>query len=69
MGFDPERIPIVRQSFRCRHYPLAEWGWQDVRLVSDRTEWNGPLPEVADEATFRFEPHFGWKGHIERARR
>ena len=66
MGFDPERIPIVRQAFRCRHYPLAEWDWRDVVVASDRAEWNGPLPDVADEATFHFEPHFGWKGHIER---
>ncbi len=66
MGFDPERIPIVRQAFRCRHYPLAEWDWRDVRLISRRPEWNGLLPEIADEATFHFEPHFGWRGQIER---
>lgn len=66
MGYDPERIPIVRQAFRCQHFPLAEWNWTDVSLLSDRAEWNGLLPEVADEATFRFEPHFGWKGRIER---
>lgn len=66
MGYDPDRLPIVRQAFRCRHFPLAEWRWQDVCLVSDRPEWNGPLAGVADDATFHFEPHFGWKGHIER---
>jgi uncharacterized protein (DUF362 family) len=66
IGYDPERIPIVRQAFRCRGYPLAEWDWRDVRLVSNHTEWNGLLPEIRDQATFHFEPHFGWKGHIER---
>ncbi len=66
MGYDPERIPIVRQAFHCQHYPLAEWDWQDVQLVSNRPEWNGPLPDISNEATFHFEPHFGWKGHIER---
>ena len=66
MGYDPERIPIVRQAFRCTDYPLAEWGWRDVRLLSNRPEWNDLLPDIADEATFHFEPHFGWKGYIER---
>lgn len=66
MGFDPELIPIVRESFRCRHYPLAEWNWSDVSLVSTHPEWNGLLREIPDEATFHFRPHFGWSGHIER---
>ena len=47
--------------------PLAESDWQDVRLVSDRAEWNGRLSEIPDDSTFHFEPHFGWKDHIERA--
>jgi uncharacterized protein (DUF362 family) len=67
MGFDPGRIPIVRQAFRCRHFPLAEWDWKDVRLISDRADWNGPLPTIPDESTFHFVSHFGWKGEIERA--
>ncbi|HWQ35565.1 MAG TPA: DUF362 domain-containing protein [Blastocatellia bacterium] len=66
MGFNPELIPIVRQAFRCRHYPLIACDWRDVRLVSDRPEWNGLLPEIAEAATFHFRPHFGWRGHIER---
>jgi len=66
MGYHPERIPIVRQAFRCRDYPLAEWDWRDVRLVSNRPEWNGALTDIPDDVTLHFEPHFGWKGHIER---
>ncbi|HZO90067.1 MAG TPA: DUF362 domain-containing protein [Chthonomonadaceae bacterium] len=66
MGFDPDRIPIVRQAFRCRHFPLAEWDWRDVRLVSNRPEWNRPLPEIPDASTLHFKPHFGWVGHVER---
>lgn len=66
MGYDPEQIPIVRQAFLCKHYPLSDWAWRDVRLISNRPEWNGLLPEIADEATFHFTPHFGWRYHIER---
>jgi uncharacterized protein (DUF362 family) len=66
MGYDPEKIPIVRQAFDCKHYQLAEWDWREVRLISNRAEWNNLLPEIDDRFTFHFEPHFGWKGHIER---
>ncbi|MGH9580636.1 MAG: DUF362 domain-containing protein, partial [Terriglobales bacterium] len=64
MGFDPERIPIVRQAFRCRRVPLAEWNWKDVSLICNQTAWNGPLGELFHQESLRFEPHFGWKGHI-----
>jgi uncharacterized protein (DUF362 family) len=66
MGFDPEKIPIVREAFRRCPYALVDWGWRDVEVISNIPEWNGLLPEVPDESTFRFEPHFGWKGKIER---
>jgi uncharacterized protein (DUF362 family) len=66
MGFDPDKIPLVRQAFQCRAYPIADWDWRDVRIVSNVQEWNNYLPEIPDEATFHFEPHFGWKGAIER---
>jgi uncharacterized protein (DUF362 family) len=66
MGYDPELIPIVRQAFRCRHYPLTDRDWRELRLVSDRAEWNSLLSEIADHATYHFKPHFGWRGHIER---
>ena len=67
MGFDPDCLPIVRQAFLCRQYPLTEWGWQDLRLTSNCADWNGTLASIKDESTFHFEPHFGWKGHIERS--
>lgn len=66
MGYDPERIPIVRQAFRCQQYSLAEWRWQDVRLEGNWPEWVGALPDIPTESTLRFAPHFGWKGRIER---
>jgi len=66
MGFDPDRIPIVRQAFSCRKYPLGEHSWRDVRVTSNVHEWNQNLTTIPDDATFHFEPHFGWKGKIER---
>jgi uncharacterized protein (DUF362 family) len=67
MGFDPEKIPIVRQAFRCARYPLAEWDWRDVRMISNRAAWCVSLAGMPGESTFRFAPHFGWKGHVEQS--
>jgi uncharacterized protein (DUF362 family) len=67
MGFDPDRIPLVRQAFRCERYPIADCCWPEVKLLSNRVEWHGlRLIDLPPEATFHFEPHFGWAGHIER---
>lgn len=68
MGFDPDLIPIVREAFRQNCYPLAEWHWRDVEIVSNRREWCGQLPSIDESAFLHFEPHFGWKGHIEKRR-
>ncbi|HXH06596.1 MAG TPA: DUF362 domain-containing protein [Vicinamibacterales bacterium] len=66
MGFDPNKIPIIREAFHRRPYMLADLNWWDVCVISNRREWTGRLLDIPDESTFRFEPHFGWKGRIER---
>lgn len=67
MGFDPQKIPILRHAFCCKELPLAEGSWQETQLSSNRSEWNGQLSNISAKHTFSFEPHFGWKGHIERS--
>ena len=64
MGFDVERIPLVREAFRR---VSAGTDWRRVQLGSNVATWNGRvLPAV--EETFHFAPHFGWRGMIERGR-
>lgn len=66
MGFDCERIPLVRGAFRTRgHAVSVGTDWRQVKLRSNVAAWDGRrLPEVED--TFHFAPHFGWRGMIER---
>jgi len=64
MGFDPDKVPLVRQAFCCDNFPLAEHGWPAIRVLSNRREWNRALAEI--KSTFHFEPSPGWRGHIER---
>jgi uncharacterized protein (DUF362 family) len=66
MGFDPESLPIVRQGFQIDEFPLVDHSWRDVVLKSNVREWNAKLPDIPDQSTFHFEPHFGWKGAVER---
>lgn len=66
MGFDPDKIPLVRQSFRCNRFGLADCDWGDVECVSNEAAWNGRLEDIPDRSTLRFKPHHGWAGSIER---
>ena len=68
MGFDPDALPIVKGAFNAQQFPLVEHDWRDVRLQSNVAEWNAKLPDIPDESTFHFKPHFGWTGTIERQR-
>jgi len=65
MGFDPDRIPIVSRAFQCRAYSLADHEWRDIVVKSNRREWSKRLVDISPSETLHFEPHFGWKGHIE----
>ena len=65
MGFDPEKVPIVRQAFSCSSYPLSEWGWRDVHVIAADPARSGALADVEVMATLRARPHFAWRDHIE----
>jgi len=65
MGFDPDKVPIVAHAFQCKAFPLSEHGWRDVVVRSNYDPWSHRLTGVPSKETLHFEPHFGWKGHIE----
>jgi uncharacterized protein (DUF362 family) len=65
MGFDPDKIPIVAHSFQGRTFPLSNHQWRDISVRSNHVVWNQALAKIATNDTLHFEPHFGWKGHIE----
>jgi uncharacterized protein (DUF362 family) len=64
MGYNPSSIPIVENAFHCKNYPLTEWHWSDINLISNIEKWNGSLTNISD--TYAFKPHFGWLKKIER---
>jgi len=66
MGFDWEKLPLLKNAFRIRELPLADFTAEKIEIVSKQPEWNKALAQLTDEQTFHFRPHFGWVGAIER---
>jgi hypothetical protein len=65
MGFDIDRIRKLRNAFLIERLPLANFAPEDIEVRSNRDEFDRPLAAITKEDVFHFEPHFGWKGHIE----
>ena len=62
MGFDPRKIPLVREAFRNFSYALADYPPSEILLHSKE----GDLTEDAIFPIGRaFMPAAGWKGHCE----
>jgi len=57
MGFDPTRIPAIREGFCERFFDLTPFTPEQVSLVGNSNP---------DTSNLAFEPTKGWKGHIER---
>jgi uncharacterized protein (DUF362 family) len=65
MGFDWRKIPVIREAFRLESLPITAVSPEEIQVVSDVEGWSGTFPELAGREFLRFEPHFGWKGHVE----
>lgn len=63
MGFDYKKIPTIFNSFNIVKYPLCNFNPSDINVYSNHSKWNGMNIESGD--SLKFEPHKGWKGHIE----
>lgn len=56
MGFDPDKVPMIREGFK-RHWRLRPAvSPEDVQVISNLEHRDG---------VFDFEPCAGWRGHIE----
>ncbi len=54
IGFDPERLPCVREAFTVGEWPITEHTPDDLRVVPE-------LPSTP------LRPSLGWLGHVEAA--
>jgi uncharacterized protein (DUF362 family) len=66
MGFDFKKIPSIRNAFVMEKLPLADFPYESIRVRSKTIEsLNSLIGEIPRSNCFSFEPHLGWKGHIE----
>lgn len=66
MDFDPYKIPIIRQAFLCKTFPIIRGSLADVYILSNDPSLSGPILRATVPPQLRFKPHFGWVGHIEK---
>nr|MBC8244984.1 DUF362 domain-containing protein [Verrucomicrobiota bacterium] len=64
MGFDWQKLRLLKNSFEIQKRSFIPFQPSDIRLVSNRPEWDGPLGQA--DGLFAFQPHFGWVAAIER---
>jgi uncharacterized protein (DUF362 family) len=67
MGFDWQKLRLLRQSFNIRELNFVPFTPEAIRVISNNPRWQGGLEQMED--TFQFRPHFGWVGVIENRRR
>jgi hypothetical protein len=64
MGFDIERIAVVRNAFAAMVRPLARFGWEDIRVHG--TDLVSNVRDIYERRLFTsFTPSQGFRGHIE----
>lgn len=64
MGFDYERLPILREAIAPHARPLASFQYEEVMVRSNAPEFDRAL-KAFEGGCLAFRPHFGWRGHIE----
>lgn len=65
MGFDWEKIPLIKNAFTNKRFPLADFACDEIKVLSNVPSFDKNLPDILSSETFHFLPHFGWVGHIE----
>jgi uncharacterized protein (DUF362 family) len=65
MGFDWEKLPVIREAFYLKNYPISTVNPQTIQVISEVSDWTGSLEELKNKQHFDFNAHFGWKGYIE----
>jgi uncharacterized protein (DUF362 family) len=65
MGYDFNKIPQLKQAFQVGDYPLIPFAPEQIELITNNGKPNRRLSDIDRRDIFAFEPHFGWKNHIE----
>src|SRR5258706_1263861 len=66
MGFDWQRLALLRNAFEVEELNFTPFSFESLTVVSNKPQWAKRLTEIEPDDVFRFLPHFGWVGAIER---
>jgi uncharacterized protein (DUF362 family) len=64
MGFDFRCIPCIREAFASSSYPLADFGPEQIEIVSNSPRFEG-ISVLEPGFSLNFVPARGWQGHVE----
>lgn len=63
IGFDPEKIPSIKNSFKINNYKVCDFKFDNIRISFKNKIY--ALKDFPKEDIVNYKPHFGWLGHIE----
>jgi len=63
MGFDPQKIPLVREAFCLEKFPLVKSSMADDAMIINGKA--AAVNQIFSNPPYHFEPPGGWKGNIE----
>ena len=63
MGFDPDRIALIREAFSSMKYPLTHQRPDNLQVILNNDSI--PIKALLDHFEKKFIPPRYWKGHIE----
>lgn len=63
MGFDPNKIPLIKNAFALRQWPIATFQPADIECILNGQPTE--IPELVETVGVRAKPPGGWKGHCE----
>jgi hypothetical protein len=64
LGFDYGKLPMLRRALDGGDLPLVAFSYDDILIRSNEPALDRPLAALSGPL-LGFEPHFGWKGHVE----
>ena len=67
MGFDYKKLPMLREAWEIKDYPLVNYCPSNIECKSNVRQWDSPFAQLEEGEHLGFRPHFGWVGHIERS--
>jgi uncharacterized protein (DUF362 family) len=66
MSFDWRKVRMLTGAYGAVEKPVAAFTYEAVEVISNDPSRHKPLHQFTGRDGFRFKPHFGWAGAVER---